>query len=92
MSDIALHIDLSRAGKITGGFAVTEMGLGQDGQPFQTMGGDGGRISQDNHAVLSQTVTGTNQTFLPCDLDHTDLTVSLSRIALDMTQSRDLYI
>ena len=89
---IALDIDLTGTGKITGSLTITKMSLSQDGQTLQTVSGNRSGISRDNHPIPGQPHTRMNQSFLSFNLHHTHLAGVLCRFPLHMTESGNIDI
>lgn len=63
VGDIALHIDLTGTGQVTGSLTVTKMGRGDDAEPFLAMSNDGIGCGLDDHTVLGKSSAGPKETF-----------------------------
>jgi len=102
VGNIALDIDLARAGEVAGCLAVAEMGLGDDGQPIlpgsEHLLGSG----MDLHAVLGQGFAGAKQAIgghdarktmpgVVNDLHHADVAVVGGRFAGYIAKGRYSY-
>ncbi len=102
VGDVALNVDLSRAGKIAGSLAVAEMGAGDGGQPLLAEVGDGPGCRRDVHAVQGKGGTGPEKTLDRQDrrktvppvishFDNTDVAGVVGQGSLDVTEGGDCY-